>query len=147
MSGSRFVYVTYIRTTPDQLWHALTTTEFMKDYFFGVRFETEWKQGAPWQMVYPDGVVTDSGEIVAFSPPHRLELSWRNEFRPELKAEGYGRMVAEIEPVEGACRLTITHTMDTPDSALISAVSNGWPQILANLKSLIETGSVVLTRH
>jgi uncharacterized protein YndB with AHSA1/START domain len=141
---STFVYVTYIRTTPEKLWSALTTNEFMKEYWFGVQFKTEWKAGAQWEMLYPDGRVTDAGEIVEFYPPKRLVLKWRNEFKPELKAEGYGLCVIELAPVSEAVKLTVTHTIEGAESKLIEAVSGGWPRILSNLKSLLETGHVVL---
>jgi len=141
---STFVYVTFIRTTPERLWSALTSNEFMKEYWFGVQFKTEWKAGAQWEMLYPDGRVTDAGEIVEFDPPKRLVLKWRNEFKPELKAEGYGLCVIELAPISEAVKLTITHTMERAESKLIEAVSGGWPRILSNLKSLLETGHVVL---
>lgn len=141
---SSFVYVTFIRTTPERLWSALTTAEFMKEYWFGVQFKTEWKAGAQWEMLYPDGRVTDTGEIIEFDPPKRLVLKWRNEFKPELKAEGYGLCVIELAPVSEAVKLTVTHTMERAESKLIEAVSGGWPRIISNLKSLLETGHVVL---
>lgn len=142
--NSSFVYVTYIRTTPDRLWEALTTPEFMKKYWFGVAFDTDWKAGSSWTMLYPDGRVTDTGEIVEIARPSRIVLKWRNEFRPELKAEGFGRCVIELEPQEGAVKLTITHSIERAQSKLIEAVSGGWPRILSNLKSLLETGDIVL---
>ena len=63
-TGSTFVYVTYIRTTPEKLWAALTSADMMQDYWLGVRCESDWKPGSPWRMVYADGCVTDSGEIL-----------------------------------------------------------------------------------
>jgi uncharacterized protein YndB with AHSA1/START domain len=137
--------VTFIRTTPEKLWSALTTADFMKEHRFGVHFKNEWKAGARWEMLYPDGRVTDAGEIEEFDPPKRLVLKWRHERRPELKAEGFARCTIVLEPALDAVKLTITHTIDRADSKLIEAVSGGWPKILSNLKSLIETGQVVLT--
>jgi uncharacterized protein YndB with AHSA1/START domain len=145
-ASSTFVYVTFIRTTPERLWSALTSPEFTKQYWFGVHHDTDWKVGSSWQMVFPDGRIADTGEIVESDPPRRLVLKWRNEFRPELKAEGYSRCVIEIEPEEGAVKLTITHSIDRDGSLLIGAVSGGWPRILANLKSLLETGEVLFTK-
>src|SRR5262252_8353132 len=105
MNKSEFVYVVYIRTTPERLWSALTGPDFMKQYWFGTHFQTDWKSGSAWQMVRPDGTVTDNGEIVEVDPPKRLVLKWRNEFRPELKAEGYARCTFDLEPMEGAVKL------------------------------------------
>jgi uncharacterized protein YndB with AHSA1/START domain len=75
-------------------------------------------------------------------------LKWRNEFRPELKAEGYSRLSYELEQVGQSVKLTVIHEMDKPESKFIQAVSDGWPHILASLKSLLETGeSLAETRH
>ena len=142
MARSTFVYVTYIRTTPERLWSALTDPEFTRQYWFGVRNESEWKVGAPWRLVFPDGRVADTGEILEVDPPKRLVIKWRNEFRPELKAEGYARCTMELEPVEGAVKLSITHSIEQEPSKFIEAVSGGWPRILSNLKSLLETGAL-----
>jgi uncharacterized protein YndB with AHSA1/START domain len=144
-AGTTFVYVTFIRTTPEQLWAALTGADFMKQYWFGMHHQTDWKAGSPWRLVFPDGRVADTGEIVEIDPPRRLVLKWRNEFRPELKSEGYSRCTVELEPVAGAVKLTITHVMDRAESKLIEAVSGGWPRILSNLKSLLETGSIAVS--
>ena len=78
-----FVYVTYIRTTPEKLWEALTDPKFTKQYWFGCIQKTDWKVGSPWQLQYDDGKVTDTGEVLEVDPPKRLVLKWRNEFRPE----------------------------------------------------------------
>ena len=143
---SSFVYVTFIRTTAERLWSALTSPEFMKEYWLGNHIKTEWKPGARWELLFPDGRVADTGEILEFDPPKRLVLKWRNEFRPELKAEGYAQCVIELEPISDAVKLTIAHTMDRAESKFIDAVSGGWPRILSNLKSLMETGQVVLNQ-
>ncbi len=136
---SRFLYVTYIRTTPDRLWSALTDPDFMKRYWFGMHCESDWTPGSPWRLVSPEGRVTDAGEIVEADRPRRLVIRWRHEMRPELKEEGEARTM-ELEPAGGAVKLTILHTIDRTDSKFIEAVSGGWPRILSNLKSLIETG-------
>ena len=141
---STFVYVTFIRTTPERLWSALTTPDFTKQYFFGVHHETDWKPGSPWRLVFSDGRTADAGGILEVEPLKRLVIKWRNEFKPELKAEGYSRCTIALEPTGGAIKLTITHTIDRAESKLIEAVSGGWPRILSNLKSLLETGEVVL---
>jgi uncharacterized protein YndB with AHSA1/START domain len=140
MAESRFVYVTYIRTTPEKLWQALMDPEFTRRYWCEVVFESEWKPGAFWRGLAPDGRVADSGEILEFDPPRRLVKTWRNEFKPELRAEGHSRMTFELEKAGESVKLTVIHEMDRPDSKLINAVAGGWPLILASLKSLLETG-------
>jgi uncharacterized protein YndB with AHSA1/START domain len=140
MAESRFVYVTYIRTTPEKLWRALTEPEFTKQIWAETWQECEWKEGSPWRLMIPDGRVGDSGEVLEIEPGRRLVVSWRNEFKPELHAEGYSRMTWELEPMDGVVKLTLIHEMDRPDSKLIDAVSGGWPMILSSLKSLLETG-------
>ena len=143
-ASSSFVYVTYIRTTPEALWAALTSPDFMRKYWFGMVIETDWKAGSAWRMVFPDGRIADTGEVLETDPPRRIVLKWRNEFRPELKAEGYARCVMELEPGAEAVKLTIHHSIDRADSKFIEAVSGGWPRILSNLKSLLETGEIIL---
>jgi len=145
MARSTFVYVTYIRTTPERLWSALTDdAQFMKQYWFGVHCESRWTAGSPWKMLYPDGTVVDSGEIVEAEPPRRLVIRWRNQWSPELNAEGDSLCTMELEPAGAAVKLSITHTIEREASKLITAVSGGWPKILSNLKSLLETGAIAL---
>jgi uncharacterized protein YndB with AHSA1/START domain len=141
---SSFVYVTYIRTEPEKLWEALTKPEFIRQYWFGMDVETDWKAGSPWRLKFPDGRVADTGEVLEIDPPRRIVLKWRNEFRPELTAEGWSRCVFELEPQDGAVKLTVTHTIERAASKFVEAVSGGWPRILSNLKSLLETGAIVV---
>ena len=83
MPRSTFVYVTYIRTTPERLWSALTEdTEFMKQYWFGVHCESQWTAGSSWKMLYPDGRITDAGEILEAEAPRRLVIRSQNELHP-----------------------------------------------------------------
>jgi uncharacterized protein YndB with AHSA1/START domain len=143
---SQFVYVTYIRTTPERVWEALTDPTFIKRYWFGMTAESDFKTGSPWSLRFEDGRVADTGEIIESDPPRRLAIKWRNEFKPELKAEGYSHCVMDIEAVDGAVKLTITHGIDRAEAKFIGAVSGGWPQVLSNLKSLLETGEIAFKR-
>jgi uncharacterized protein YndB with AHSA1/START domain len=145
MARSTFVYVTYIRTTPEKLWSALTDdVEFMKQYWFGVHCESAWTPGSPWKMVSRDGQILDAGEIVEAEPLRRLVIRWQHQSKPELKAEGASLCTMEMEPSGTAVKLCITHSIERETSKLIEAVSGGWPKILSNLKSLLESGSTVL---
>jgi uncharacterized protein YndB with AHSA1/START domain len=144
MARSTFVYVTYIRTTPEKLWSALTEQEFMKQYWFGTYCESQWTAGSSWKHVVSDGQIFDTGEIVEAQPPRRLVIRWRNQHKPELNAEGDSLCAMELEPTGPAVKLTITHTIEREPSKLIDAVSGGWPKVISNLKSLLESGSTVL---
>jgi uncharacterized protein YndB with AHSA1/START domain len=141
---SEFVYVTYIRTTPEKLWAALTDdTEFMKQYWFGTYCESAWTAGSPWKMVQPSGNVSDSGEIVEVEPGKRLTIRWQHQ-GADAKEEGFSTCTMEIEQSGPAVKLSVRHTMERERSKLIEKVSGGWPKILSNLKSLLETGAVAM---
>lgn len=145
MAKSIFVYVTYIRSTPEKLWSALTEdSEFMKQYWFGVHCQSQWTPGSSWKMIGPEGQLYDSGEILEAEPARRLVIRWQNQFKPELRAEGDSICTIELEPNGSSVKLTITHAMEREPSKVIEAVSGGWPKIMSNLKSLIETGSVAI---
>lgn len=146
MAESTFIYVTYIRTTPDALWRALTDSDFIPQYWLGARAEADWRLGGAWKLVLPDGTLADSGELVEFDPPRRLAIKWKNEFMPELAAEGWSHCLFELEPEGEAVRLSVTHSVPVEKSRLVQAVSGGWPKILSNLKSLLETGRPVVLR-
>jgi uncharacterized protein YndB with AHSA1/START domain len=139
--SDRFVYVTYIRTTPEKLWDALREPEFTKQYWFGNWQESGWKKGASWKLLASDGGVNASGEIVEIEKPKRLKMKWLGEKTPEQRAEGYSLCTYDIEAAAGdTVKLTVTHEIDRPNSVVIRAVSGGWPMVLSNLKTMLETG-------
>ena len=148
MSKPSFVYVTYIRTTPEKLWAALTDPATVEKFWFGMTVESDFKAGSSWTLKFKDGRTADTGTILEAMPPRRLIIHWRNEFKPELKMAGFTRCTFEIEmaayyPDFGgeAVKLTITHEAEAEEGApIIEAVSGGWPKVIANLKSLLETG-------
>jgi uncharacterized glyoxalase superfamily protein PhnB/uncharacterized protein YndB with AHSA1/START domain len=144
MAKSTFVYVTYIRTMPERLWSALTDAEFMKQYWFGLHGESQWTAGSTWKLVYPDGRIAADGEIVEVEPPKRLVIRWQDQIRPELRAEGESRCTIDLESNGPVVRLAITHAIEREPSNLIALVSSSWPKVISNLKSLLETGSIVL---
>lgn len=144
MSRPSFIYVTYIRSTPEKVWQALTTQELTRKYWFGASLVSDWKVGSEWKIEFADGRIADTGKIVEFDPPKRLVIgNWQNQFVPELKAEGFSTCTIEIEPAGEAVKLTVTHVSEGTGK-FIDAVSGGWPKILSNLKSLLETGSVAM---
>jgi uncharacterized protein YndB with AHSA1/START domain len=141
MNGDRFVYVTYIRTTADKLWEALIKPEFTRKYWFGCWQDSAWTAGSSWKLTLPDGRIADAGEVLEIDPPKRLVLKWRNEFRAELREEGFSQATFELEQTDNVVKLTVIHEIERKESLFIKAVSNGWPTILSSLKSLLETGT------
>jgi uncharacterized protein YndB with AHSA1/START domain len=144
MARSTFVYVTYIRTTPEKLWAALTEAEFIQQYWFGMHCESQFTAGSSWKLVSGDGQLYDSGEIVEAEALRRLVIRWQQQNKPELKAEGDSLCTMELEPSGSAVKLSITHTIERAPSKFIEAVSGGWPKVISNLKSMLETGSIAL---
>ena len=144
---SSFVYVTIIRTTPEKLWEALTDPTLIRQYWYGVNVACAWKKGAPWKMAFPDGRLADAGRILEIDPPRRIVIQWQNEWDPEMKAEGPSRCTIDLQALDGAVKLTITHDIDGADSLFIRGVSAGWPYTLSNLKSLLETGEIATKSH
>jgi len=150
MNNSKFVYVSYIKSTPEKLWQALTSAQSIQQYWAGMRAESNWGVGSPWAMKFPDGRLADTGDIIESRPPEKLVINWRNEFNPELKEEGFSRCIFALDQLEGVVKLTVTHQIEVPNSKFIEAVSGGWPFVISNLKSLLEIGEVVLkdtSRH
>ena len=141
MAESRFVYVTYIRATPQAIWDELTNPERNKLFWAGYHQQTSWKVGDDYEIVGPDGRAWDTSKVLANEPAKRLEVTWLHEHDAAMRAEGESTCTFELEPVSAeVTRLTVTHAIGRADSKLIGAVSNGWPSILSSLKSLIETG-------
>lgn len=134
----RFLYVIYIRSTPEQIWQALIDPALNRQFWFGMHQESDWTVGAPWKIVGDEGKVWDDGAIQVYQPPKKLVIGWTHRVRPELTAEGESRCTIVLEPVDGQVKLTLTHEIDVANSQFVQAVSNGWPAILSALKSLLE---------
>jgi uncharacterized protein YndB with AHSA1/START domain len=137
MSKPDFVYVTYIETTPEKLFKALTDSEFSRRYWFGAAFRTDWKVGSPFALVMDDRV-TDTGTVLEFDPPKRLSYTFHHELSERAAREKPSRVTFVLQPYGKLVKLTLTHDDFAPDSVVIENVSKGWPAILASLKSLLE---------
>jgi len=145
MDKPQFVYVTYIETTPEKLWEALTTAEFTRQYWFDSSIESEWKVGEP-VLFRRDGEITDEQVLLKYEPPRLLSYTWHSLINAEYRKEKPSRVTFEIEsltgdgPLKGAgVRLTVTHDDFPPASKVFPAISKGWPVVLSNLKTLLET--------
>ena len=140
MTTQSTVYVTYIATTPEKLWAALTSSEFTRQYFLNRTVESDWSTGLPWLLRMPDGRVDVKGEVRESDPPRKLVVTWNVDWIAEELPEAI--VSYEIEPVGGGVvRLTMTEAHPTPIPAhLLEGGRKGWPMILCGLKSLLETG-------
>ncbi len=138
MEKNETVYVTYIRTTPEKLWEAITKPEFTRQYWGGLVNVSDWKKGSKWQHVSPDenNDVYVEGEVLEVSPPKRLVLSWADPDAPQDSSA----VTFEIEAIEDMVRLVVTHGGFKPGSAMAPKVAAGWPRVLCSLKSILETG-------
>lgn len=138
-----FVYVTYIKTTPEKLWEALTSPAFTRQYWFGCDVTSDWKVGSP--MVYiMNGEKRVEGKVLAVDRPKLLSYTFR-ETAGESSKEPPTKVTLELEPEAGTetVRLTVTHTDFVAGSKHRPSISGGWPAVLSNLKSLLETGKTL----
>jgi uncharacterized protein YndB with AHSA1/START domain len=139
------VYVTYIASTPEKVWRALTDPAFTRQYFFGFAVDVEPKVGGAFRLLAADGKVHVRGEVVEWSPPLRFASTWLVE-----GVTGYSEMPAclvsyDIEPSGEATKLTMmeSHSWEVPPD-ILKGGQQGWPKILSSLKSVLETGKPVV---
>jgi uncharacterized protein YndB with AHSA1/START domain len=145
MGSSTFTYISYIRATPETVWTTFFDPKMQSRAWMDHTLESDWRVDSAWRMISLDGRIANSGKVLEIDPHRRLVLSYRSDHVPEWHSEGYSRAVFELEPLGGATKFTVTHTIDRPDSKVIAAASASWPLVFSNLKSLIETGDVALT--
>ncbi|MBV9795095.1 MAG: metalloregulator ArsR/SmtB family transcription factor [Actinobacteria bacterium] len=138
------VFEIYIRTTPEQLWQAITDPGTRARYQFGARVESSWTSGSAYQVIHPRAPrPLIEGENLEVDPPRRLVQSYQATWDDDIAAAGTSRVTWEIEPVGDSCRLTVTHDQ-LPDNA-DSHLYGGWPMILSGLKTWLETGQELTT--
>jgi len=142
MPRPEFVYVTYIETTPQGLWEALTNSAFTKRYWFDTEVRSDWKAGSPFALVM-SGKTTDTGEILEADPPRRLSYTFKHELIEEMRNEPATKVVFTVETYGNLVKLTVTHEGFIEGGKLLDSISKGWPAILSGLKSLLETGKTL----
>ncbi len=154
-----FVYTTYIRTTPEQLWRGLTDPSFTRRYW-GLAWESDWKPGSAMtlQLEKKGITIADPAQVVLESDPYRrLSYTWHTfiarlgsrattsatRTRQAMAAEQRSKVTFDLEPLGDYVRLTVVHDGFEPGSAVLPGSSGGWPKVLSSLKSLLETGEIL----
>lgn len=141
MGKPEFVYVTYIGTTPERLWAALTSGELTKQYWYNRRIASDWQAGSPVRFYDGDtDTVTDDGVVLGFDAPRRLAYT----FRPiglDVPDEGraYTRVNFTLQASDDMVKLTLVHD-EMPSEEMAEAYREGWAPILSSLKTFLETG-------
>ena len=155
MERPEFVYTTYIRTTPERLWQALTDPAFTRRYW-NVTIASEWQVGTTMTWTRNGITIADPEQVVLeYEPYRRLSYTWftftpafesavvSDELLAKVRQERRSKVTFEIEPLGERVKLTVTHDNFDPGSAVLERVSNGWPRVLSNLKTLLETDDVL----
>jgi uncharacterized protein YndB with AHSA1/START domain len=110
--------------------------------------KSDYRPGSKFEFRSPDGNLAIDGELVAAEPEHRLVHTWQFSYDPTVAAEGYGTVTWELEPAGDACRMTTTHELPDGAESSVEHATSGWPMILSQLKTLVETGRpLVLPTH
>ncbi len=158
MDSRTFLYTTYIATTPERLWQALTEPALTERYW-GVSLESDWTEGSPLVWKQGGATMADPEQVVLSSDPYRqLAYTWHSftqawakgvglseDVRAEIAAERRSAVTFDLEPQGSQVKLTVTHDFD-PAGALHAMCSQGWPPILSSLKTLLETGEPLPAR-
>ena len=140
MEKTSFVYVTYIASTPDKVFDAITKPEIARHYWSHENV-SDWKPGSRWEHVRAndDRTVELAGKVVEVAPPSRLVMTWANASQASDPA-AHSRVTFEIEPYEAMVKLTVTHDELEAGSGMAKGIAKGWPIVLSSMKSLLETG-------
>jgi len=140
LEKTSFVYVTYIRSTPEKVFEAITKPEIARRYW-GHENVSDWKPGSTWEHVRANEQRTVNlvGKVVEVSPPTRLVITWASPAQAQDPA-ATSRVTFDIAEYEGMVRLTVSHDELEAGSSMATGIQRGWPIVLSSLKSLLETG-------
>jgi len=139
MSKPEFVYTTYIETSAEKLWQALTEGDFTERYWFGHRVITsDWRAGSTYRFA-KQGTPTIEGKVLISDPPRRLAYTW-DPCSTEAKRDRISRVTFDLEPRGKVIKLTVTHDELDEGGKTFRDISGGWPMVIASLKSILETG-------
>ena len=141
------IYTSYIASTPEKVWQALTSAEFSQKYFFGNSVEIEQRVGGAFIVRAQDGALHITGEVLEYDPPKKLTVTFNVNWPALIEKLGPTLVTYEIEPAGNAVKLTMSESHDRPiDDDILSGGRQGWPAILSSLKSLLETGEPLVVQ-
>ena len=143
MPKPEFIYISYIETTPEKLWKALTSSEFTRLYWWDTSVVSDWTVGSPFSLVL-NGKTTDVGEILEADRPRRLSYTFRHILNEAASKERPSRVTFVLEQYGKLVKLTLTHEDFAEGSVVIDGISKGWPAIMSSLKSLLESGTALV---
>ena len=138
------VYSIYINASPERVWRAITDGDETVQYYYGTRVNSDWKVGSRVSYDYPDGTVAADGEVIECNPPNRLETTFLAHWDPEVEAEGPIRHVWELEPEDGATKLTVTSKGLKRGSKNAESFGSGIIWIVSGLKTFVEGGKAAV---
>jgi uncharacterized protein YndB with AHSA1/START domain len=148
-----FVYATFIRTTPEKLWEALTNGDFSQKYWMGFRIEVELKAGGSVRILPPEGMEEHgdhAGKVLVCEPYRTLVYTWNQKDKPEIakKRDGLSRVTYELTPMGPQVKFRLIHENLLPediekDPTTFRGINNGWQAVISSLKSLLETGEPI----
>jgi uncharacterized protein YndB with AHSA1/START domain len=139
VSKPKFVYVTFIRATPEKVWEAITRADLTEKYWFGYRVSAEGKPGDRITAMSPAGQKAHDDPILESDPPRRLGYGWKPLYN-DVPNDRASRVTFELKSIKGQTRLTVTHDDFDEGSRIFEMISSGWPAVLSSLKSFLETG-------
>jgi uncharacterized protein YndB with AHSA1/START domain len=139
VNKTQFVYVVYIRTTPEKIWKALIEGEVTRQYWGGFSNVSDWKEGSRWHHEDDTRKTRIVGQVLEVTPPHRLAISWARPEDADQHSQ-VSRVTFDIEELTDMTRLTVTHVDLEAGSDMEKSITHGWPRVLSSLKSFLETG-------
>ncbi|MBQ73729.1 MAG: ATPase [Gammaproteobacteria bacterium] len=143
MSKDKYVCTIYIKAEPDRVWEALTTAEFTRRYFHATDIQSDWKPGSAVTYLNQDGSTAVEGKVLTAEPFKKLSFTWHVHYNELAKKEKASKVTFLFEQVEDSTKLTLIHEDFPEKSVVYPQISNGWMAILSNLKTLLETDSVM----
>ncbi len=143
MNEQHHVSVIYIKAKPEQVWEGLTSAEFTRQYFHSTEIESNWTSGSKVTFYNQDRSVAVEGEIIEADCPNKLVYTWHVHYDPAAMAESPSQVTFLLEEVEDSTKLTLVHDHFPPDSVVYPSIREGWIMILSNMKTLLETDTVM----